>query len=90
MDASTGNSYIARMKYVIGIVVAVLALVGFSAMSSYNGFVSLQEDTIYCYSLKSSSDSYNDVDSQFTIKFKDAAIPLPNLDSELILSTRDS
>ena len=31
------------MKYVIGIVFAVLALVGFSAMSSYNGFVSLQE-----------------------------------------------
>ena len=31
------------MKYVIGIVLAVLALVGFSAMSSYNGFVSLQE-----------------------------------------------
>ena len=31
------------MKYVIGIVLAVLALVGFSAMNSYNGFVSLQE-----------------------------------------------
>ena len=31
------------MKYVIGVALAVLALVGFSAMNSYNGFVSLQE-----------------------------------------------
>ena len=31
------------MKYIIGIAIAALALVGFSAMSSYNGFVSLEE-----------------------------------------------
>ena len=37
------RDYLADMKYAIGIVLAVMALVGFSAMSSYNGFVSLQE-----------------------------------------------
>ena len=37
------KDYLAVMKYIIGIAIAALALVGFSAMSSYNGFVSLEE-----------------------------------------------
>ena len=32
------------MKYLLWIVLALIAIVGYSAMGSYNGFVSLDED----------------------------------------------
>ena len=55
-----------------------------------NGLVSLEEGTIYCYTLRSTSSRYIDSEDQFTIKFNETNVKLPTLKVPLIFSERDS